>query len=129
MKEQQTLGQLELEALKIVWDKPGSSVNEITETLLQHRDFARTTVLTIVQRLHKKGFLTRKKKDGAFRYFPTDSRESVMGGLTKRFIENAFDGSASSLVQHLAQTKLSAEELTQMRSIIDQAMNDGEAKS
>ncbi|MDF7800610.1 BlaI/MecI/CopY family transcriptional regulator [Pontiellaceae bacterium B1224] len=126
MTEPKSLGQLELEVLKIVWDHPGSSVPQLTDALLQNKDYARTTILTVVQRLHKKSFLTREKQDGAFRYYPTDSKESVMGGMTKRFIEKTFDGSASSLIQHLTQTKLSTAELEEMRSIIDQAMKNEE---
>lgn len=128
MEKNQSLGQLELEVLKMVWDKPGSSVPQLTDELLKHKDYARTTILTVVQRLHKKGFLTRKKQEGSFRYYSTDSKESVMGNLTQRFIKKAFNGSASSLVQHLTQTKLSSEELAEMRSIIEQAMNDEENK-
>jgi predicted transcriptional regulator len=122
MKEKPSLGQLELEVLKMVWNAPGSSVNEVTDTLLRHKEYARTTILTVIQRLHKKEFLKRKKENGTFRYYPTDSKESVMGGLTQRFVESAFEGSASSLVQHLTQTQLSAAELEEMRDIIEQAM-------
>ena len=128
MNNSKSLGKLELEVLKMVWSNPGRSVPQLTDALLKNKDYARTTILTVVQRLHKKGFLNRKKEDGAFRYFPTDSKESVMGSMTKRFIENTFDGSASSLIQHLTQTKLSTYELEEMRSIIDQAMKDEEAK-
>lgn len=128
MNENQSLGQLELEVLKTVWDHPGSSVTAVTDILLEQKEHARTTILTVIQRLHKKGFLDRKKETGAFRYYPTDSKETVMGGLTRRFIENAFDGSASSLVQQLTQTKLSTSELEEMRNIIEQAMKDGENK-
>ena len=128
MKEKQSLGQLELEVMKIVWDMPGSSVQQLTDTLLEGKSYARTTILTVVQRLHKKGFLQRKKLEGAFRYHPTDSKESVMGNLIKKFIQNAFDGSASSLIQHLTQNRLSTEELAQMRSIIDQAIKAEESE-
>jgi predicted transcriptional regulator len=127
MDEKQSLGQLELEVLKAVWNQPGSTVNEITDALLQQKEYARTTILTVVQRLHKKGFLTRNKKQGAFRYYPTESKEEVMGSLTRRFIQSTFEGSASNLIQHLTTTSLSADELAEMRNIIDQAMkNEGE---
>jgi predicted transcriptional regulator len=126
MDEHQSLGQLELEVLKMVWDKPGSSVPQLTDALLERKDYARTTILTVVQRLHKKRFLSRKKQEGAFRYFPTDSKACVMGNLTQQFVEKAFNGSAASLVQHLTQTKLSAAELAEMRNIIERAMHNEE---
>jgi predicted transcriptional regulator len=128
MNEKQSLGQLELAVLKTVWNQPGSTVNEITDALLQQKEYARTTILTVVQRLHKKGFLTRSKKQGTFRYYPTESKEVVMGNLTQRFIQSTFEGSASNLIQHLTSTILSADELAEMRNIIDQAMKNEEEK-
>lgn len=122
MDKSPSLGQLELEVLKITWNEPGSSVNEITDRLLEHKDYARTTVLTVIQRLHKKGFLTRSKEQGSFRYYPTESKEEVMGSLTQRFIQSTFEGSASNLIQHLTSTSLTTDELAEMRAIIDQAM-------
>lgn len=128
MNQEQSLGQLELEVLKLAWDQPGSSVNDLTDALLQQKSYARTTVLTVIQRLHKKGFLSRKKQGGSFRYFPTDTEKKVMGGLTKRFINKAFGGSAFNLVQHLTQTELSEDELDEMRKLIDQAKKAEENK-
>ncbi len=126
MKENPSIGQLELEVLKVIWNEPGSSVNEVTDRLLDQKEYARTTILTVVQRLHKKGFLTRNKEQGSFRYYPTESKEDVMGSLTQRFIQSTFEGSASNLIQHLTTSSLSTDELAEMRDIIDQAMkNEG----
>ena len=57
----QTLGKLELEVLKIVWTKPGCTVPEATEVLAARHGYARTTILTVIQRLHKKGFCVERK--------------------------------------------------------------------
>lgn len=118
----QTLGQLELEVLKIFWNKQGGTVPQIAEVLAEQKSYARTTILTVIQRLHKKGFLERKKEDGVFHYYPTQKKTVVLGNLTKQFVQNIFEGSPAGLVQHLTDGDVSAEELTRIREIIDEAI-------
>jgi predicted transcriptional regulator len=120
-KKQETLGELELEVMKILWDRGRSSVLQVAENLSRQKGYARTTILTIMQRLHKKGFLKRKKEDGVYRYEPTQKRQQVMGRLLSQFIDRVFDGSSTSLVQQLTGARMSDEELKQIRSIIDKA--------
>jgi predicted transcriptional regulator len=128
-KKAQTLGQLELEVLKIVWDKQGCSVLEVAEVLAKQKGYARTTILTVIQRLHKKGFLSRKKEGGVFHYYSTQKKTTVLGNLAKQFVQNIFEGSPASLIQHLTDSDVGAEELTQIRKIIDDAIAaEGEDK-
>ncbi len=125
----QTLGQLELEVLKIIWDKQGATVLEVAEVLATQNGLARTTVLTVIKRLHNKGFLERKKEGGVYHYFPTQKKTTVLGNLAKQFIQNIFEGSPANLIQHLAQSDMPDEELTQIRKIIDESLADeGEDK-
>jgi predicted transcriptional regulator len=124
-----SLGQLELDVLKIIWNKQECTVQEAAEILSEKRGYAKTTILTVIQRLHKKGFLTRIKRGGIFHYLPTQKKETVLENLAQQFIKSTFDGSLPGLVQHLTQTNLSAEELSELRSIIDQAIQDEESKS
>jgi len=116
------LGQLELEVLKIVWDKKQCTVPEVAEVLAKQKGYARTTILTVMQRLHKKGLLRRKKEDGIFHYYPTEKKDTVLGGLARKFVDTIFEGSSASLVQHLADGSVSTEELERIRTIIDQAL-------
>ena len=125
----QTLGQLELEVLKIVWDKQGCTVPEAAEVLAKQKGYARTTILTVIQRLHKKGFLNRKKEEGVFHYYPTEKKTTVLGKLARQFVENIFEGSSASLVQHLTDGSVPPEELARIRAIIDDAITaEGEQK-
>jgi predicted transcriptional regulator len=120
-KTQENLGELELEVMKILWDRGRSSVLQVSAQLSKQKGYARTTILTILQRLHKKGFLKRKKEDGVYRYEPTQKRQQVMGRLLSQFIDRVFDGSSTSLVQQLTGAKMSEEEMDQIKAIIDTA--------
>jgi BlaI family penicillinase repressor len=120
-KKQENLGELELEVMKILWERGRSSVLQVSEKLSKQKGYARTTILTIIQRLHKKGFLKRKKEDGVYRYEPTQKRQQVMGRLLSQFIDRVFDGSSTSLVQQLTGAKMSEEEMDQIKAIIEKA--------
>ena len=125
-QQMQTLGQLELEVLKVIWKKPGCTVPEAAEPLIQKKGYARTTILTVIQRLHKKGFLRREKPTGAYRYYPTENKAAVLGNLTKQFVQNIFEGSSAGLIQHLTNADIPPGELARMREIIDHALEAGE---
>jgi predicted transcriptional regulator len=121
LRKQHGLGELELEILKTVWQFPGSTVQELTERLAEERNCARTTVLTVVQRLHGKGFLRRKKVGGVFRYSPTEERGVVLTRLIGQFVEKVLDGSAAPFLAYLADTKdLTDEQAEQLRAIVEE---------
>lgn len=120
-KKQENLGELELEVMKILWHQGKSSVLQVSEKLSKQKGYARTTILTIIQRLHKKGFLKRKKEDGVYRYEPTQKRQQVMGRLLSQFIDRVFDGSSTSLVQQMTGANMSEEEMDQIKAIIEKA--------
>lgn len=115
------LGELELDILKAIWQRPGSTVQELTEAIADERNCARTTVLTVVQRLHAKGFLKRKKVAGVFRYSPTEERGKVLTRLIGQFVDKVLDGSAAPFLAYLADAKgLTQDQAGQLRAIVDE---------
>ncbi|MBV9403912.1 MAG: BlaI/MecI/CopY family transcriptional regulator [Acidobacteriaceae bacterium] len=67
------LGRLELGVMEILWTAGESNVRDVNQKL--ERPLAYTTVMTTLDRLYKKGLLTRRKSDRAFLYSPCFSRE------------------------------------------------------
>ncbi len=65
-----TLGFLELEVMRIIWHHKVTTVREVVELLNQRRPIAYTTVMTVMDNLYKKGFLTRKKVEKSYHYCP-----------------------------------------------------------
>ncbi|MBI5093835.1 MAG: BlaI/MecI/CopY family transcriptional regulator [Candidatus Hydrogenedentes bacterium] len=129
LRKQHGLGELELAILKTVWQFPGSTVQELTEILAKERACARTTILTVVQRLHSKGFLKRKKVDGVFRFSPTEDRGEVISRLIRQFVEKVLDGSAAPFVAYLANTKnLTEDQASQLQTIVEQLEKNEEGR-
>ena len=123
-----SLGELELEVLKTVWEAPGNTVQETASALNQRRRCARTTVLTVIQRLHAKGFLRRRKVQGVFRYWPTSGRDKVLSGLIGRFVDKVLDGSPAAFLAYLADAKeLTEEQADALREIVRQLEREEKA--
>jgi predicted transcriptional regulator len=72
---EKVLGKLEAEVMRALWQQPGQTVSEVEEKLRRKREIARTTVLTTLDRMYHKGYLTREKQGKAFVYAPRYTRE------------------------------------------------------
>lgn len=91
------LGELETAVMEMLWKEPSRTVNEVEEGLQQRREIAHTTVLTTLDRMHRKNYLTREKQGKAFVYSPRYTREEfergiaqeVLGALLGQFTEPA----------------------------------------
>ncbi|MBI2038152.1 MAG: BlaI/MecI/CopY family transcriptional regulator [Candidatus Magasanikbacteria bacterium] len=84
-----SLGSLEEEIMQIIWKEPAASVRLVFEKIKKRREIAYTTVMTIMSRLHAKGILNRKQKDGgAYVYAPAQSKEKFLEQISERVIKN-----------------------------------------
>jgi predicted transcriptional regulator len=99
-----TLGELELDVLKVIWQRQPCTVQQVAEVLGEQRGYARTTILTVMQRLHRKKFLKRKKVAGAFNYSTTQQRSQVISRLIDQFVDKVLDGSPLPFVAYLTET-------------------------
>jgi predicted transcriptional regulator len=82
----QVLGELEAEVMNLLWQRPKQTVVEVEERLRCKRQIAHTTVLTTLDRMHRKGLLTREKQGKAFVYAPSYSREQFEQGLAQEVL-------------------------------------------
>jgi BlaI family transcriptional regulator, penicillinase repressor len=79
------LGPLEHRVMDVLWQRGEANVRDVHE---QFGDgVAYTTVMTTLDRLYKKGLLTRWKVGRAFRYAPTASREESRRSLTTELLD------------------------------------------
>jgi predicted transcriptional regulator len=77
-------GALELRVLEALWRRGTGTVRDLCD------DFpaaAYTTLMTTMERLHKKGVLDREKSGRAFIYQPVSTRAELESGLITRAIQ------------------------------------------
>jgi predicted transcriptional regulator len=119
--ENPTLGDQELEVLRFVADRAPVSAREVAEHFAETQGLARTTVLTVMERLRKKGYLTRKRRQGVFHYSPRVPQADVLQGLVRQFVEKTLAGSVSPIVAYLVKSRqLSEEELRELQRLVDE---------
>lgn len=79
----QVLGELESEVIRVIWDSPESSAAQVRKRLSLKKKLAYTTVVTVLDRLYKKGLLKRRKEGKAFLYSPRLTREEFNEAITR----------------------------------------------
>src|ERR1700687_1085227 len=99
------LGELQLEILRFISDRGPLSVGEVAAQFGEPRGLARTTILSVMERLRGKGFLARTKREGVFRYAPRGEKSEVLLRLVREFVQGALAGSVSPFFAYLAKEK------------------------
>ena len=76
------LGDLQREVMTQLWDAGEPlTVRQVHERLSRQRDLAYTTVMTVLDRLAKKGVVTQQRADRAYRYAPAQTREEMTAAV------------------------------------------------
>ena len=110
-----TLGELERSIMEVLWASPESlSAYDLLE-LLPERKLAPTTMLTVLSRLEKKGFVARERASRPHRYTAAATRETHMADLMHEVLGTASDRTAV-LERFVGQ--VSAEEAATLRKLL-----------
>jgi predicted transcriptional regulator len=113
--------EVELELLRVLWDKEEATVRELYEVVSQQRALGYTSVLKTLQIMTEKGLVERTEAGKAHIYRAVASQEETQNQLLRDLSTRLFAGSAAQLAMHaLAMEPASAEELEEIRRIIRQ---------
>ena len=114
------LGETEMEVLHHVWDLGDATVADVRERILEDRDVAYTTVMTVLKKLADKGYLDYHKEGRSYVYQPAEAPDAVQHSLLRRLMDKVFRGSPTALVQTLVQREnLSDDERKEIMALID----------
>lgn len=94
---------LEMMCLNALWDIQEGNVEDVRRVVAQSRPLAYTTVLTLLDRLARRGAVSRRKEGRGFRYQPTVERDKLRRMALRQFLEYHFDGSETKLKIFLEQ--------------------------
>jgi predicted transcriptional regulator len=116
------LSEAQLEIMHAVWGGGEVTVTDVWNVLARRRPVARNTVLTLMERLEKKGWLKRRADGQTYFYTAAAPRAATLGGVVRRLVDSAFAGSAEGLVLALLEGRgVSDEEARRIRQLIDGA--------
>src|SRR5579864_7591498 len=99
--------------LNALWEIQEGNVEDVRKVVAQNRPLAYTTVLTLLDRLARRGAVSRRKEGRGFRYRPTVARDKLRRLALRQFLEYHFDGSEASLKIFLEQPILEPSMLEQ----------------
>ncbi len=92
---------LELECLKALWRLGEGTVKDVRKVVTENRNLAYTTVMTVLDRLEKRGRVVRKKVGRSFVYTPVVDRNELRRLAVRDLIDTFFDGSSEALRRFL----------------------------
>ena len=113
-----TLGDLELDLLRFVSTHGPITTREAYDKYGEPNGLARSTIETVLSRLHKKGLLSRGLRDGAICYKPEEEPQAVVSQLVEQFVERTFGGSLVPLIAcFVSRNQLSASEIAELQEL------------
>jgi predicted transcriptional regulator len=117
MKKIPSLGDQEMELLMFIDKNAPASVRDVASHFEKEKGLARTTVLTMMERLRKKGFLVRSQMDGVFKYSAKLETGDIVSSKISDFVEKTLGGSVAPLFAYFSSSKLSKDEIDQLKAL------------
>jgi len=115
----------ELNILKILWEQGPLTVREVHEKLDNTRQTGYTTTLKLMQIMTEKELVKRNESQRAHIYEAHIQQKDTQQNLVRNLLDQVFSGSTTSLVmQALSTKKASAEEIEQIRKMLDDYEGD-----
>jgi predicted transcriptional regulator len=87
--------------MNMLWPIGEGTVREIRDRLAERRPRAYTTIMTIMDRLAKKGVVERRKVGRAYLYRANLTMEEARAQALRQVVENFFGGSAEALIAQM----------------------------
>ncbi len=126
---QKSIGDQELALLRFVSDAGRATVAQAVEGFGQPRGLARSTVLTMMERLRKKGHLSRRRADGIYHYAPRTAPGAALQHAVRTFVDRTLGGSITPFVAYVAEReKLSDDEIEELESLLAKLQRERQKK-
>ncbi len=110
---------LELQIMEVLWEIGPSSVQAVVQWL--DREYAHTTIHTMLNVLVRKGKVKRTAKDRAHVYRAAVSRSQVVTQTVKDVVDKLFGGSTTELMMNVIETRdLTAEDVALLRKRLEE---------
>ncbi|MDX8143224.1 BlaI/MecI/CopY family transcriptional regulator [Lentzea sp. BCCO 10_0061] len=94
------LGELEAAVMDVLWQERPLKVREVLDRLETGKKLAYTTVMTVLDNLHRKGWVTRELEGKAYRYEPALSRAEAAARTVRAVL--ASSGDPEAVLMHFA---------------------------
>lgn len=119
-----SIGDRELALLRYLAAHEPASVGEVAAGFGEAHGLARSTVLTMMERLRAKRYLKRRQAQGMYRYSTATAPGDAVRSAVGNFVENTLRGSVSPFVAWMAERgEVSDAELAELQALVKQLKN------
>jgi len=108
----------EMTILTLLWDNGPMTARQVLENMPDGKKRAYTSVLSVMQVMEKKGFISHYKEGVANIYQAVIERKAVIPSLLNKMVSNLFGGSKVTLMQQLLDKDVDQQELDEIKQII-----------
>jgi BlaI family penicillinase repressor len=114
------LGDLQISIMRVLWDLGEATVAQVQSALKDEREFATTTVATVLTRLEKSGLISHHTVDRQFVYRPLVTKIDLLRNIVSDLADKLFRGDKTALVSHLlTETEINKTDLKRVKAMIE----------
>ena len=118
-RELHELGELQRAVIEVLWGLGEGTVNDVRGAL-RREELAYTTILTVLQKLQKAGWVDHRKEGRSYVWRAAESREAVGRSSIGKFVDRVFSGSPRVALEHLLEDdRLDSADLEALQQLID----------
>ena len=116
------LSDAEWEIMNCLWNKPNQKISEIVIALSEKKAWDKHTVITLLNRMEKKGAVSFERNVRAKEYYPLISQKETVKQETEQFFERVCQGSLRLMVNSFLSSKaVKKEDLDELYRMLDEA--------
>ncbi len=124
-KKAVSLSDGEWRLMNLLWEQEPRTITELTHLLQEETGWGKHTVITMLNRLEKKGAVAHREGEKAKKFFPLIERMEAAKAETRGFLERVYEGSLSMMVNTMVSAKsLSREDIAELYEILKKAEED-----
>lgn len=120
--KQTALTEPQLEIMQVIWQHEEITVSDVWQAISLKRPVARNTILTVMDRLEKRGWLQKRTVGNVQLYRAAVTEKVTLTEAVQRLVNNFFGGSTESLMMTLLEGRgVSPQEAQRIRQQIEKA--------
>ena len=121
------LSDAEWEIMNCLWNKPNQKISEIVIALSEKKAWDKHTVITLLNRLEKKGAVAFERNGRAKEYYPLISQKETVKQETEQFFKRVCQGSLRLMVNSFLSSKaVKKEDLDELYRMLDESREGNE---
>jgi BlaI family transcriptional regulator, penicillinase repressor len=125
MNDPSPISDAEWLVMQVVWKSSPLTAAQVVEELSAKTKWKPKTVMTLLNRLVKKGVLGFEKKGRAFHYYSLIEQNECVKAENRSFIQRVYGGALKPvLVDFLEDADLSKEDVEELKRILDKGVSD-----